>query len=445
MNNYRFRWTILVPTHQRANLLKATLQGLLAQSHDSYEIVVSNNYSRDNTREVLASFAAEPKIKVVHTDRKMSMPAHWEFAMGHVSGEHILILGDDDGVRPDCLRILDHVMAQTGANLLKFKTGLYYHPDWVDDKRNTLEFDSRCSNDYFTVDKQQVIADFCDFKTYRFFPNLLQSSFSFDLYQKAKERCGTVFVGAPDWTCPFVVLMQDSARLAYIDSTLGYGGRSQMSNAAYYENNDNEHSNERLTQFINELSAEVRFPYHVPQITVAGNFTPASFSFAKQFYPEELARYQLNRYELSKVIQQDMAEEAVSNRQTFYTPAELKSFGDFIASLEPAERQAIERMPGYPSLRGRVLLQLKRVMAVVRKRWPALHGMLRPAANLEVQSRYPWDARVQLSAQGIHDASELMHRFTAVVSDSDRRGATQNQSLLNERELTKAGELTLPL
>jgi len=448
MSSYPCRFSILVPTHQRANLLGGTLRGLLLQSHPSFEIVVSNNYSLDNTRAVLEEFASEPRIRVLHTDRKMSMPEHWEFAMEHVRGEHVLILGDDDGVRPDCLEIFDTVIRTTGANLLKFKTGLFYHADWVDEKRNTFEFDTRCSNDFFVVDKQSVVADFCDFKDYSYFPNLLQACFSLDLYRKAKARCGTVFVGAPDWSCPFLLLMEDGSRLVYIDATLGYGGRSQMSNAAYFENADNEHQSDRITDFINELSAEVRFPYHVPQITTAGNFTPAAFSYAKHFHPESLRAFVLNPYELSKVIQQDIAEEAVSSRQAFWTPAERHSFQRFVTALPEAERRAILGMPGYESAKGRFLLALKRLKRIAVRWVPQLQNLLQrggPAASLEAIGRYPWNTRLNLRDSGVADGEQLMRGFNPIVRGSDARAAGKNAGLAAIPHLSKAGELSLPL
>ncbi len=437
------RYSILVPTHQRAALLRGTLRGLLLQTHDSYEIVVSNNFSRDDTRAVLAEFASETRIKILHTDRKLSMPEHWEFAMEFVSGEFVVVLGDDDGIRPDCLRILDRVIEATQANLLKFKTGLYYHNDWVDQKRNTFEFDTRCSNRYFTVEKQVVIEDFCAFRDYSFFPNLLQACFSQALYRQAKQRCGTVFVGAPDWSCPFLLLMDEHAKLVYVDSTLGYGGRSQMSNAAYYENAENEFRNLRLTDFINELSADVRFPYHSPQITTPGNFTPAAFSYAKHFYPDALARFELDRFELAKVIQQDIAEEAVSGRQAFWTAAELASFDEFVRALSPRERRAIAGMPGYSSARARFMLRLKRLKRTVVRRFP---GLVTPAGpGLEVSSRYPFNVSINIGQLGITAGDELMKAFDSLIRESDRSAAVKVEGLLKARQLSPAGQLALPL
>jgi len=446
MSHFKYKYTILVPTHQRGALLRETLRGLLLQEHDNYQIVVSNNYSQDETRTVLSEYARESRVTIIHTDRKLSMPVHWEFAMGHVEGEYIIILGDDDGVRPDFLSTLDIVIENTGANLIKFKTGLYYHNDWIDDNRNTFEFDDRCSNRYFEVDKHSVISDFCEFTNYAIFPNLLQTCFSLELFRKAKKKCGTVFVGAPDWSCPFVLLMDDSAKLVYVDSTLGYGGRSQMSNVAYYfESAANTTQNDRITDFINELSAEVRFPYHEPKITAAGNFTPAAFSYAKHFYDEELKSFTLNKFELCKCIQQDIAEEAVSKRRRFWTPSEFESFKNFVQELSSSEREAIHGMAGFFSLTGRGRLLLKLVKRRVLKFAPSpLRTWIQSIRKREMDSKYPWNTKVNLNGLDIKNGYELMKSFSAIVKKSDECSETKNLALVRSPELSSRGQLNLP-
>jgi glycosyltransferase involved in cell wall biosynthesis len=446
MSRFKFKHTILVPTHQRGALLRETLRGLLLQEHDDYQIVVSNNFSQDETRAVLAEFEGEPRIYAVHTDRKMSMPVHWEFAMDYVEGEYVTILGDDDGVRPDFLAALDVVIAKTGANMIKFKTALYYHNDWPDNRRNRFEYDSRCSNRYFEVNKRTVVVELCNFTNYRIFPNLLQSCFSLDLYRRVKERCGTMFVGAPDWSCPFLLLMDKSTKYIYIDSTLGFGGRSQTSNVAYYESNVSQSQNERMKDFVNELAIEFRFPHHSPLITTVGNFTPAAFSYAKHFYPEELDGFMLNSFEMAKVIQQDIAEEATSKRHRFWTSSELESFRDYVHALPKEQRDAIEGLPGYFSIKGRIRLQLMRLRRRVKSLIPQLLlARLMVIWNRDGMSKYPFTAKIDVSSIGITDGHGLMRQFSEIVAKSDECNKANYDPLASWSSMKLLGQLHLPI
>jgi glycosyltransferase involved in cell wall biosynthesis len=52
-NTESAKFTILVPTRERAYTLHETLKTCVAQDHDRLEIIVSDNFSRDNTREIV--------------------------------------------------------------------------------------------------------------------------------------------------------------------------------------------------------------------------------------------------------------------------------------------------------------------------------------------------------------------------------------------------------
>ena len=126
------KYSIIIPTCDRANLLKHTINGCLRQNYDNYEILVSNNFSSDNTKIILENFNKEPKINVVKTESRMAMPLHWEFAMSHARGDYIIFLGDDDGISTNLLLLLDSIIKQYDSNIIKWQTYLYHHPDWPD-------------------------------------------------------------------------------------------------------------------------------------------------------------------------------------------------------------------------------------------------------------------------------------------------------------------------
>lgn len=406
MQVLKYKHTIVIPTFQRANLLGNTIKSCLLQEHDNYQVLVSNNFSEDNTREVLAEFADDPRVKVIHTDRKLSMPEHWEFVMDYVEGDYVMFIGDDDGVRPDFLKIIDQIIDTSGSNLIKFKGGLYYHTDWPNEERNTFSFDSKTSGYYFQVDPDLVIDSYCEFKGYDLFPNLLLTLFSLDLFNKAKSKAKKVFVGAPDWTCPFLLLVQDSVKFCYVDDTLAYGGRSKNSNAAYYtDQKDKKAQSERLKEFIGELDSATRFPYHTPLITTQGNFVPAAFSYAKYFYPERLKNFELNKLELSKVIQSDIAEEFCSKRASFYKKSEFEVFKDFVNTLEKKEKDIIYDMPGHFSFKGKILLSLKFLKSKIYYYFKIKR----------INKHLPWDTTINLTKLEMHNAYDLTKNFLQLL------------------------------
>ena len=69
------RFSVVIPTHSRADLLRHSLASALEQTFDDYEVIVSNNASTDHTEEVVAGFD-DPRLRLVRTESLLSMVDH---------------------------------------------------------------------------------------------------------------------------------------------------------------------------------------------------------------------------------------------------------------------------------------------------------------------------------------------------------------------------------
>lgn len=94
--------TVIIPTLQRPDTLYWTIRTVIEQDYSNFSILVSDNYSKDSTEEVVRSFN-DDRIKYVNPGGRLSMSRHWEFALSHVSEGFVTILGDDDGLMPGAL------------------------------------------------------------------------------------------------------------------------------------------------------------------------------------------------------------------------------------------------------------------------------------------------------------------------------------------------------
>ncbi len=59
--------TVVMPTHNRAHLVSRAIESVLAQSHAAFSLIVVDDGSKDDTREVVARFR-EPRIRHVHRE-----------------------------------------------------------------------------------------------------------------------------------------------------------------------------------------------------------------------------------------------------------------------------------------------------------------------------------------------------------------------------------------
>ena len=49
--------SIIIPTYNRANFLKEALQSVLWQTYKNYEVIVVDDGSNDNTKEIMGTFS----------------------------------------------------------------------------------------------------------------------------------------------------------------------------------------------------------------------------------------------------------------------------------------------------------------------------------------------------------------------------------------------------
>ena len=91
--------SIIMPTYNRAELIKLALDSVIKQSFQNWELLVIDNESTDRTREVVELFAAkDSRIKYFNVKKnpKSGISSYLNFGMKEASGKYIARLDDDD-------------------------------------------------------------------------------------------------------------------------------------------------------------------------------------------------------------------------------------------------------------------------------------------------------------------------------------------------------------
>jgi len=129
MNNPENRhFTVVIPTRERSDTLEHALHTCVIQDYDNLEILVSDNFSQDRTREVVESYK-DPRIRYINTGRRLSMTDNFEFALSHVPPKgYVIYIGDDDGLLPNAIHDINAVIVETGAQVLRWDLPCYYWP-----------------------------------------------------------------------------------------------------------------------------------------------------------------------------------------------------------------------------------------------------------------------------------------------------------------------------
>lgn len=87
--------SIVIPTYNHAAFLRKALRSVLDQSFQDWEAIVVNNFSEDDTAEVVASFD-DPRIRLFDFRNNGIIAASRNHGIGLSRGEYIAFLDSDD-------------------------------------------------------------------------------------------------------------------------------------------------------------------------------------------------------------------------------------------------------------------------------------------------------------------------------------------------------------
>ena len=95
--------SIIIPVYNRAHIVGATLDSVVAQTHRPLQVVLVDNYSTDDTLQVLETFKKEhPSLDVVVTrEEHRTAGAARNHGFELATGEWVLFFDSDDIMEPE--------------------------------------------------------------------------------------------------------------------------------------------------------------------------------------------------------------------------------------------------------------------------------------------------------------------------------------------------------
>lgn len=124
------RFSVVIPTKDRAEYLLHTLRTCSLQKYDNVTFLVSDDGSSDSTRDVVNSAARlDDRIRYITPGRSVGMLENFEFALSHVDPGFVIALGGDDGFLPNGLHDLSKLLLSTGAELVTWASPVFTYPN----------------------------------------------------------------------------------------------------------------------------------------------------------------------------------------------------------------------------------------------------------------------------------------------------------------------------
>lgn len=126
--------SVILPTHNRSELLPRTIHSLLNQTYQDFEIIIIDDASQDNTPDIIQGMVkTDPRIRSIRSDENIGPGAARNLGVEQARGEFIAIIDDDDIALPQRLQ----------KQLFEFEIDqqidlVFSCVEWVDEVLNSL-------------------------------------------------------------------------------------------------------------------------------------------------------------------------------------------------------------------------------------------------------------------------------------------------------------------
>ena len=102
--------TVAIPVYNRANLVKRTIESVIHQTHNDYDLLIVDDASTDDTISVISGLALlYPQIHIEKNIKNLGLTRNWNRCLTLADGPLIQILLSDDLLDPDYLGLVSDI------------------------------------------------------------------------------------------------------------------------------------------------------------------------------------------------------------------------------------------------------------------------------------------------------------------------------------------------
>lgn len=287
--------SLIIPTRERAETLKYTIQTALNQQLEEYEVIVSDNFSQDNTKEVVESFN-DSRLKYINTSKRVSMTENFEFGVSHAKGEYIVIIGDDDGVMPNAIDKLGILIDTHPSKLYSWPRHIYNWPSiHSSEKLERIAKVVEHTQINLTVNLKKMLINGLLLNSKM--PNSYHSATHRSIFENIKKLTGRVYQSTiPDEFMLFI-LPVFCEHTVFIGESLTVDGHSPKSNSGsllHSKKSHNKNSESELDKFVKEQNNYQLHKSIPPNFPRTASLVVDTFLVARELFPEFYANLKIN-------------------------------------------------------------------------------------------------------------------------------------------------------
>lgn len=317
-------FNIIIPTKNRANTLSHTIKTLINQNYNNYKIIISDNNSTDNTEELIKKINHQ-KIFYKKSNEDISMSENWERGLDQVEDGFVTILGDDDGLVPNSLSIIDDFIKKKNVDIISWQPHTYFWSNFQSEERNKLILCYSEQNKIVKYSSSDLLQQILDMQTmYLHSPMIYNSFVNISLINtiKNKKNNKKFFTSnIPDVYSGLAFLLNTKS-FYKLSQPIGINGVSKYSGGALFSRK--EKSREEITNFYKSYNVNLVPP--IPSYYLA--MLDPYLNLCKEF-KIETKKYLINYYFLKCRVAAEIKNEKHEDK-IIYT----KELNNFIKEIK---------------------------------------------------------------------------------------------------------------
>lgn len=271
--------SVIIPTRERADTLLFAIKTALDQKSDNYEVIVSDNFSQDNTKKVVESFH-DPRLVYVNSGRRLSMCDNYEFGLEHAKGEYVIFIGDDDAIMPGAIDALQLTIKSNPNLVYSWPMSLYI---WPKDGKEASSYLSPNTRPFETNLKKIATRFIAVMRESGQLPSVYHGAVSKSILDMIRKQTGRVFHSTqPDVFTSFAIPV-------FCDTAINVGyavtvsGRSPKANSAVGYDKDSRINTEKM---LKEYQGYNIHSSLFPKIDLLANVIQDSILVAMDKFPQ---------------------------------------------------------------------------------------------------------------------------------------------------------------
>jgi glycosyltransferase involved in cell wall biosynthesis len=156
-------FSVIIPNYNHGAFLKERIESVLAQTFTDFEIILLDDCSTDNSRNILEAYRVHPRVScIVYNETNSGSPfRQWEKGVSLANGKWIWFAESDDCCHPDFLLWgAEKIKAFPSAGLVYCDAMIRDHATLTENtfakEKNSFFGTDKWSADYFSTGKDEI-------------------------------------------------------------------------------------------------------------------------------------------------------------------------------------------------------------------------------------------------------------------------------------------------